>query len=287
MKHLVLFIAAISLWACNSNKKNMTSTGYEYKFYTDSPGDNAKVGDYLHFTMDIMDDKGKVLQSYNDANNMPAIEVMPDSAKYVQGNPVLALVTHLSKGDSVGLFIPVDSIPQLPAEFDSLKYMEYRMVVKDVMSKEEHLNRIQAKKEALAAKATEISDFVASTLKDYNDGTNKSQVKTSPEGVQYIIHEVGTGPQVEPGKTVTMQYYGTLLDGTPFDNSFERGRGFDVPVGAGQVIPGWDKTLPLFTEGTKASIIVPYTMAYGEAGSPPVIPGKSDLYFYLEVEKVK
>jgi FKBP-type peptidyl-prolyl cis-trans isomerase len=52
------------------------------------------------------------------------------------------------------------------------------------------------------------------------------------------------------------------------------------------VIPGWDEGVALLNEGSKATLFIPYALAYGEAGSPPVIPAKSDLVFYIEVNKV-
>ena len=99
--------------------------------------------------------------------------------------------------------------------------------------------------------------------------------------------EEGTGTQAEAGKTVSVQYYGTLMDGKMFDNSFRRGAPFEFTVGQGQVIKGWDLGLPKMKEGGKAALFIPYELAYGEAGSPPNIPAKSQLLFYVELEEVK
>ena len=71
-----------------------------------------------------------------------------------------------------------------------------------------------------------------------------------------------------------------------FDNSYERGEPIDFQLGVGSVIPGWDEGFALLKEGTKATLFVPYSLAYGEAGSPPVIPERSDLIFYVELLKV-
>ena len=106
--------------------------------------------------------------------------------------------------------------------------------------------------------------------------------------MKYVIHEEGTGAKAEAGKTVSVNYFGALIsDGTRFDDSFSRGDEFSFPLGAGQVIPGWDEGIALLKEGSKASFFIPYTLAYGEAGSPPVIPAKADLMFYVELNKVK
>ena len=68
-----------------------------------------------------------------------------------------------------------------------------------------------------------------------------------------------------------------------FDNSFSRGEPFVFPLGAGQVIKGWDEGLALLPKGTKATLFIPYELGYGETGSPPSIPPRSELIFYVEV----
>jgi len=86
---------------------------------------------------------------------------------------------------------------------------------------------------------------------------------------------------------VGVNYYGTLMDGTRFDDSWSRGQDFSFPVGQSQVIKGWDEGVLNFPVGTKATLFIPYALAYGEAGSPPTIPAKSDLVFYIEVNSIK
>ena len=81
-----------------------------------------------------------------------------------------------------------------------------------------------------------------------------------------------------------MHYYGVLKsNGNMFDNSWRRGSPFKFALGQGQVIRGWDEGVALLNKGAKATIILPYNLGYGEAGSPPSIPARSDLIFYIEV----
>ena len=90
-----------------------------------------------------------------------------------------------------------------------------------------------------------------------------------------------------PGREVEVNYFGVLADGTPFDNSFKRGQTFTFPLGAGRVIPGWDEGIAMLNVGSKATLFVPYELGYGEAGSPPNIPPKAELIFYVELERVR
>ena len=86
-----------------------------------------------------------------------------------------------------------------------------------------------------------------------------------------------------------MKYRGTLLDGKEFDSSAKHpGQpDFSFAVGRGQVIPGWDDALTQLPKGSKATILVPSSLAYGKQGSPPNIPANSPLRFDIEVVDVK
>ncbi|MAC86178.1 MAG: hypothetical protein CMC94_04450 [Flavobacteriales bacterium] len=89
------------------------------------------------------------------------------------------------------------------------------------------------------------------------------------------------------GKTVSVHYTGRLMDGTVFDSSVERGEPIDFKLGAGMVIKGWDEGIALLKVGGKATFIIPFHLAYGERGHPPVIPAKATLEFDVELVDVK
>ena len=98
------------------------------------------------------------------------------------------------------------------------------------------------------------------------------------------MHEEGNGEQLNPGEMVSVHYYGVLKsDGKMFDNSWKRGQEFQFQLGAGRVIRGWDEGVALLKKGSKATLIVPFALGYGAAGSPPSIPAEADLLFYIEV----
>jgi peptidylprolyl isomerase len=95
--------------------------------------------------------------------------------------------------------------------------------------------------------------------------------------------KVGTGALVEPRKWTTVQYTGYLTDGTKFDSSYDHGQPFTFPYGAHRVIPGWDTGFEGMRMGGKRRLFIPYQLAYGETGRPPVIPPKAELIFDVEV----
>ncbi len=93
--------------------------------------------------------------------------------------------------------------------------------------------------------------------------------------------QVGAGPECPAGATVNVHYKGTLMDGTVFDSSYERGEPVEFPLR--NLIPGWQKGIPGMKVGGKRKLTVPYALAYGEHGSPPVIPPRADLLFEIEL----
>jgi len=125
-------------------------------------------------------------------------------------------------------------------------------------------------------------------LQEYLKKNNLTATKTTPSGVRIIVTQPGTGANAKPGQTVSVTYRGTLLDGKEFDSSAKQGgKPFDFPLGRGQVITGWDDALQQLNKGSKATILIPSSLAYGKDGRLPVIPANSPLRFDIELVDVK
>jgi peptidylprolyl isomerase len=97
----------------------------------------------------------------------------------------------------------------------------------------------------------------------------------------------GKGKKIKEGSHVSLHYTGSLLDGTIFDSSYPREKPFELEVGKGQVIPGFDEALLLMQEGEKAKIIIPSKLAYEERGAGGVIPPYTPIVFEIEVLDVE
>ena len=109
------------------------------------------------------------------------------------------------------------------------------------------------------------------------------QVKTA-FALRYIDTVVGTGDLVAPNEFLTVQYTGWLAsNGTKFDSSLDRNEPFTFPQGAHRVISGWDQGFGGMRVGGKRRLFIPYQLAYGDQGHPPVIPPASDLIFDIEL----
>lgn len=102
-------------------------------------------------------------------------------------------------------------------------------------------------------------------------------VDTTESGLQYEILEAGSGPKPSATDTVTVHYRGTLLDGTQFDSSYERGPPATFPLN--RVISGWTEGLQLMPVGSTWKLYIPSELAYGDRGAPPSIgPGETLIF---------
>lgn len=112
----------------------------------------------------------------------------------------------------------------------------------------------------------------------------KSGVKVTSSGLQYEVVKEGTGKMPKDTDTVKVHYTGTLIDGTKFDSSVDRGEPAEFPVGG--VIPGWTEALKLMKVGSKWKLAIPSELAYGAQGRPG-IPPDSVLLFDVELLEIK
>ncbi|MBT9190007.1 peptidylprolyl isomerase [Zobellia russellii] len=106
-------------------------------------------------------------------------------------------------------------------------------------------------------------------------------------GLRYKMIQKGSGVQAENGKTVSVHYEGSLVNGQVFDSSYKRNQPIDFQLGVGQVIPGWDEGIQLLQVGDKARLVIPSSLGYGSAGAGGVIPPNATLLFDVELMDVK
>jgi len=141
---------------------------------------------------------------------------------------------------------------------------------------------MQAKKMAEAAAEAAKNEKLA---KDFLDSNSKKEgVVTLDSGLQYKVLTKGTGESPKADSMVEVHYKGTLMDGTVFDSSYDRGEPAQFPVN--KVIKGWTEALQLMKVGSKWQIVIPANLAYGEQGAPPMIPPNSVLVFDVELLKI-
>ena len=137
----------------------------------------------------------------------------------------------------------------------------------------------QNKQAEMAAKAKEGGE------KFLEKNGKKEGVVTLPSGLQYQVLREGNGKKPKATDKVECHYEGTLIDGTKFDSSYDRGQ--TATFGLNQVIAGWTEGLQLMQEGAKYRFFIPYNLAYGENGAGQSIPPYAALIFDVELVAVK
>jgi FKBP-type peptidyl-prolyl cis-trans isomerase len=112
------------------------------------------------------------------------------------------------------------------------------------------------------------------------------QPTTTASGLQYWDIVTGTGVMAAPGSTVKVHYSGFLTSGEKFDSSRDRGEPFSFPLGAGQVIKGWDEGVAGMKVGGQRQLRIPPNLGYGAAGAGGAIPPNATLIFDVELLEV-
>jgi peptidylprolyl isomerase len=117
----------------------------------------------------------------------------------------------------------------------------------------------------------------------YNSTKDKSEMITTETGLQYQDLTVGTGQEAKTGDTVTVHYVGTLEDGTKFDSSRDRNEPYQLTLGAGGVIDGWEEGLVGMRVGGLRKLVIPPALGYGDQAVGDVIPANATLVFEIEL----
>lgn len=302
----ILFISSLFFISCDSSKEKTTTDGVAYTVISSDNGENYKEGDYATYFIKMINSKDSVLIDSKDVGQMP---LLIDSASMKQRGKLFSVLKEIRVGDSVRTDVSANEVftkgfrqPLGPdtdpeemitiyakalAKYDSVGIANWQ---------EEQMAEQNAKiqKDAEAQKITDDQ-----LIKDYLAEKNLEAQKTE-SGLYYIIEEEGNGPKAKVGETVKVNYVGALLDGTLFDTSneelakandkYNEQRDYapiEIPVGQGNVIPGWDEGLLLLKEGTKAKFIIPSGLAYGPQQLSAEIVANSILVFDIELVEVQ
>lgn len=261
------------LFGCKGQTMQKTAKGYDYLIVKSNdkgkqimPGDNVsfKISFYLN---DSLKDSREMDQS------------IPTDVGKTQYPPFIELLAKLKNGDSAYVLVKLDTMKQLSPKFKKTDIVKYAVKVNSVID----AATIQKNKDELAKSKAGIVEKLQAVVSQYAKGSVDKAQKTA-SGIQYVILEQGTGKTHAKGETAKVHYIGMTTDGKEFDSSFSRGESFAVPVGQGQVIPGWDEILSTLSVGTKSIVIIPSGLAYGDKGAGGVIPPNANLIFYMDIQ---
>lgn len=200
------------------------------------------------------------------------LETLNQRLSYIVGEN---MATQL-KNDGLDL----DTVALVLAVNDVMAGNASRLTEELKKSTVEEIQKLTQKQQSAeqAGKATKNQEEGVAYLAE---NSQKEGVKTTDSGLQYKSLVSGDGETPKASNSVTVHYKGTLTDGTVFDSSYERGEPATFPVGG--VISGWTEVLQLMNVGDKFEVTIPSDLAYGPAGSGPVIGPDAVLVFEVEL----
>ena len=192
--------------------------------------------------------------------------------------------------DSVSYSLGVNIGENIKAQFPNLDLKNFEVGIEDVLNdkKQPKVEGADAQKiiqdyfTKMQAKANE--EKIEAGKKFLEENSKRDEVITLESGLQYEVLKAGKGAKPTPNDQVTTHYHGTLIDGTVFDSSVERGEPATFPVSG--VIKGWTEALQLMSVGDKWRLYVPSDLAYGERGAGAQIGPHTTLIFDVELLKI-
>ena len=206
------------------------------------------------------------------------------ACKTEKTNKTANLITEL---DSVSYSLGVNIGENIKTQFEDINLDNFEAGIKDVLEKDLEAkisdNQAQAIIQSYFSKKQQkqSESVIEEGINFLRENGKREGVTTLASGLQYEVINDGTGPKPTIEDNVTTHYHGTLIDGTVFDSSVDRGEPASFPVGG--VIKGWTEALQLMAVGSKWKLYVPYDLAYGERGAGPQIGPYSTLIFEVEL----
>lgn len=155
----------------------------------------------------------------------------------------------------------------------------FQVEIPEIQAAFEKINEeIQARREE------EAKVLAAEGIAFLEENAKRPEITVTESGLQYEVLATGEGEKPTAESTVRVDYHGTLVNGTVFDSSYERGQPAEFPVGG--VIKGWTEALQMMPVGTKWRLYVPHELAYGERGAGAAISPYSTLVFDVELHAI-
>ncbi len=282
---MFLALAAMGLASCNGGFEKGDG-GMLYKIINDKGGPKIKPGDFVSLNFTIKNDADSVLaSSYDMGHAIP--QLMP--AKSTIKGDIMSGIAMLSEGDSAIIKVNIDTMSKGHPRQPGLKgkYMAYTIKIEKVIPKgnlsdQEFAAKYQGYMKGLAdaskqAEPAAIKKYIAD---------NNLKVTTTASGLNYVVTTKGTGPNIAVGDTAVVNYTGRFLNGKAFETSVKAEavkyklpinpmnpyKPIRFPLGVQGMIQGWNEGFLLFNKGTKATLVIPSSLAYGEQGSREIQP---------------
>ena len=287
MKYILSILITLAVINVNAQgQMQRTPKGVMYQVFPSGSGERLMENSIITFNFIQKTDKDSVLASSYTMGHPVQTQIRPSQ----NAGDLMDIFPLMSVKDSAVVKVPVDSIfkgheDQRPPFFAKGGYLTFTLKIIKSQTLEQAIADIKT------AESTGAAQYI---------NNHKLTVKTTASGLKYVITSPSARRKPLKGDTLLVNYTGRTLDDKVFDSSIESaakaaglqqpGRTYEpiqVIVGTGAVIPGWDEGLLLLNEGSKATFVIPSSLAYGDHGQGDDIKPYSTLVFDVELVKVK
>lgn len=296
----LLAILAISILSIACSEERTTKSGIKVKVLEKGDGTALVDSTILRLNMKYLNSNGNEQWSSAKAGSPVPIQYIKEV--WGQSGTMYEALEIMNVGDSVTFAVSAQDLYEntfktgIPDTLDSASNMTFYAKIVSMMTteefqafqKEEYEKAQEKRREEMEAAQAKRLEEAAEVIKKDGEtidaylAENNITAQTTESGLRYVITEPGEGENAAKGNQVSVHYNGTLLDGTKFDSSYDRGQPFQFPLGQGRVIMGWDEGIALLNKGAKATLYIPSTLAYGERAMGS-IPANSILKFDVEL----
>jgi FKBP-type peptidyl-prolyl cis-trans isomerase FkpA len=293
MKNILLLFSTLAfsilLLSCGSNGYKQTDSGLTYKFHKSNRGPNPSIDNIVMIDFAYRYPEDSVFFHSKDAGQPGYVKIEPSGYE----GDIYEALRMMTKGDSATFkfnahsFFTISAGSPIVPDFINPDDSIYVDILMHDFFNQEQFEAHMAKQREEFMKDQEVASV--NEMRRLEQYLEENNINEEPEesGMVIIVTEQGRGPQPQTGQTVTAHYTGKLLDGTVFDSSVERGTPFSFTIGRGQVIRGWDEGFSKLNVGSKARLIIPSHLAYGDRDRGPVIKAFSTLIFDVELIDVE
>ncbi|WP_420582260.1 FKBP-type peptidyl-prolyl cis-trans isomerase [Reichenbachiella sp.] len=305
MKYNTLIaILAISILSVACSEERTTNSGIKVKIIEKGEGTALVDSTILRLNMKYMNENGNEQWSSEKAGAPVPLQYIKEV--WSTSGTMYEALEIMNVGDSASFEVATKDLFEntfktaIPDSLDTAGNMTFYARVVSMMTieefqafqKEEYEKAQEKRKEEMAAAQAKKLEDAAETIKKDGEtidaflAENNITAETTESGLRYVITQEGEGESASAGNQVSVHYNGTLLDGTKFDSSYDRGQPFGFVLGQGRVIMGWDEGIALLNKGAKATFYIPSTLAYGERATGS-IPANSILKFDVELVDIQ
>jgi len=313
---LVLFLGCEGNESVNAVERPFESThdGHLIKFHKDVPGTNTQIGDMVYYHVRHRNGNTVTFTSRSGPRE-PFKYLMTGVKPGMKIPPILVGLLQMSPGDSTTLRIDLTDAKFKEPGYENAKFKDLDITLLKI---EKGVNPIVFNAKQRVAEPKDFNqeiDYNSSTdavtpgdtkhtadglwenvmnkkLKEllydlgnqYRGGELNNILIRLPSGLQYMVVEPGTNKKFGFSKNVWLKYYGSNVEGRPFDKKYKKNKVEEIAIGSGQIVPGLEEGIKQLNEGGSGIFFIPADLAFGEKGTNRVEPNAQFVVYYAKVE---